>query len=159
MKMADGCISCATVSGACVPPGGVVFENSNWMVALQAKPLRFPCLPFIILKRHCENMAGLDVEESSSLGQLMQLTAQALDDVLHPAKVHFGIYAESVKHLHVHVFPRMPDMPAGNIPNVWIGQWNYLLHVLGLKKAYPDEVVAQYAEKLRGAYLKLESSQ
>jgi diadenosine tetraphosphate (Ap4A) HIT family hydrolase len=86
---------------------------------------------------------------------MMRWTAQALEEVLQPAKVHFGIYAESVKHLHVHVFPRMPDMPAGNIPNMWIGRWVDFLQSLGLKKAYPDEVVARYAEPLRGAYLKL----
>ena len=99
-------------------------------------------------------MASLDQEESSSLGQIMQVTAQALSDVLQPAKVHFGIYAEDVKHIHVHVFPRMPNMPAGNIVNTWIGQWVQILHIMGLKKAYPDEVVAHYADKLRQAYLK-----
>lgn len=138
-----------------MPPGGVVFEGSQWMVVLQARPVRFPCLPFIILKRHCEHLAELESEESESLGQLMTLTAQALTQVLHPAKIHFGIYAEAVKHIHMHVFPRMPDMPTGNIPNLWIGQWMSLLHALGLKKAYSDEVVARYAERLRGAYLNL----
>jgi diadenosine tetraphosphate (Ap4A) HIT family hydrolase len=151
--MLDGCISCATVSGSFVTPGGVVFESSKWMVVLRAKPLRFPCLPLIILKRHVENIAQLDPEESASLGQFMQLTAQALDQLLHPAKVHFGIYAEEVQHLHVHVFPRMPDMPPGNLPNLWIGQWLSVLQTLKLKKAYSDEVVAEYAERLHEAYL------
>ena len=124
------------------------------MVVLRAHPVRFPCLPLIILKRHVEDMASLDQEESSSLGQIMQVTAQALSAVLQPAKVHFGIYAEGVKHIHVHVFPRMPNMPAGNIVNTWIGQWVSILHLLGLKKAYSDEVVAHYAHELRQAYLK-----
>lgn len=155
--MDHGCMSCETISGSLVPPGGIVFKHPKWIVALRAKPAHFPCLPLIILRRHCEHMADLDEEESSSLGQIMRLTARALDEVLHPAKVHFGIYAESVRHLHVHVFPRMPNMPAGNIPNLRIGHWLDFLQALRLKKPYPDEVVAEYAGKLRAAYLNLDS--
>jgi diadenosine tetraphosphate (Ap4A) HIT family hydrolase len=153
MIMVERCISCATVSGAFLPPGGIVFETQNWVVVLRARPVRFPCLPLIILKRHVEDMANLDPEESSSLGQIMQLTSRVLSHVLQPAKVHYGIYAEGVKHIHVHVFPRMPNMPPGNIINLWIGQWMNFLHSLGLKKAYSDEIVATYAQKLRQAYL------
>ena len=155
MSMVEGCISCATISGAFLPPGGIVFETPHWLVVLRADPVRFPCLPLIILKRHVEDMASLDRAESSSLGRVMQLTSQVLSHVLHPAKVHFGIYAEDVKHIHVHVFPRMPDMPAGNIPNVWIGQGMALLHALGLKKPFSDATVAQYARTLRQAYLQI----
>jgi len=153
MNTAENCISCATVSGSFSPPGGTVFESPTWLVVLRAKPVQLPCMPLIILKRHCEDMAELCPEESAALGQLMQLTARALQNVLQPAKVHFGIYAEAVRHIHVHAFPRMPDMPVGNIPNVWLGQWLDFLHTLRLKKAYSDEVVAQYAERLRTAYL------
>jgi diadenosine tetraphosphate (Ap4A) HIT family hydrolase len=151
--MTENCISCATISGSFIPPGGIVYETPQWMVVLRAHPVRFPCLPLIILKRHVEDMANLDPEESSSLGHVMRLTAQGLSHTLKPAKVHFGMYAEGVKHIHMHVFPRMPDMPAGNIPNLWIGQWMNFLHTLGLKKAYPNEVVSQYAKDLRRAYL------
>ena len=151
--MNESCISCATVSGSFLPPGGIVFESSKWMVVLRPDPVRFPCLPLIILKRHCEDMADLDQEESSSLGQLMPLTAKALSHALQPAKVHFGIYAEEVKHIHVHVLPRMANMPPGNMPNLWIEQWMNLLHMLGLKKSYADDVVAYYAEMLRRAYM------
>jgi diadenosine tetraphosphate (Ap4A) HIT family hydrolase len=153
--MAESCISCATISGSFRPPGGIVHEAPKWLVVLRANPVRFPCLPLIILKRHVEDMAKLDTEESSSLGQIMQLTAQALSQALQPDKVYFGMYAEDVKHIHVHVFPRMPDMPPGNIMNIWIGQWVGFLYNLGLKKAHPDEVVAHYANQLRQAYLEL----
>jgi len=151
--MTECCLSCATVSGSFIPPGGIIYEHPEWIVVLRTKPVRFPCFPLIILKRHCEDMAELTPGESTSLGQTMRLTSQVLNQVLQPAKVHFGIYSESVSHIHVHVFPRMPNMPAGNIPNLWIGRWADLLQMLGLKKPYPDEVVAQYAEKLRMTYL------
>ena len=98
-------------------------------------------------------MAELEPDESTSLGPLMTLTARVLDRVLQPVKVYYSIYAEEVRHIHVHVFPRMSNMPSGNIPNIWIGQWMDFLHRLGLKKSYSDGVVAHYAETLHRAYL------
>ena len=85
--LVDGCISCDTISGKFLPPGGVVYENDYWIVALRAKPVRTPCLPFIILKRHCENIHELNDAEATTLGPTMKLTAQVLMRVLQPAKV------------------------------------------------------------------------
>ncbi len=149
------CISCATVAGSYVPPGGIVFESEKWIVALRSNPVSFACLPLIILRRHCEDIADLDSEESASLGFTMRLTARALNEVLQPEKVHFGIYAEQVKHIHIHVFPRMPGMPTGNIPNVWRNQWLDIMHAVRLKKSYSNETVAHYADQLRTTYLML----
>lgn len=148
----EKCLSCDTVSGRFQPPGGVVYENDYWLVVLRAKPLRNPCYPFIILKRHCEHVHELSAEEAASLGQTMKLTAQAVMKVIKPAKIHFGLYAEEVKHLHVHVFPRMPDMIAGNKPNRQINRLYERLARWGLKRPYPDEEVAMIAESLRVAF-------
>lgn len=148
------CISCNTVSGDFQPPGGIVYENAYWLIALRKNPLRSPCYAFIILKRHCEHVRELTNEEAASLGETMRLTAQVMDTVLQPAKVHFGLYAEDVKHIHVHVFPRMPNMVAGNVPHVYIGIMLRILNRLGLKKAYPDEEVAVIAEQLRDGFRK-----
>jgi len=159
MESQKKCIACEIVASTFTPPGGIVFEDRKWLIALRANPIRFPCLPLIILKRHCEDIAELDQDESLSLGKLMQLTGRVLNDTLHPAKVHFGMYAEDVKHLHIHVFPRMSNMPAGNIPNVLLGQWFTFLHSLGLKKAYSNEVVSEYAIRLRAAYQEFSKGQ
>lgn len=153
------CISCATVAGSFMPPGGIVFEDVKWIIALRANPVSVACLPLIILRRHCEDIADLDPEESSSLGFMMQLTVRALNEVLKPEKVYFGLYSEQVKHIHIHVLPRMSNMPIGNIPNMWRTQWLDFLHVLGLKKSYSNEVVAQYAQQLQATYLKLISQE
>jgi hypothetical protein len=85
----------------------------------------------------------------------MQLTFQALSSVLQPAKVHFGLYAEGVKHIHLHVFPRMPHMPAGNIPTTLLGVWYGLLHRVGLKQAYSDDEVAQVAAWMKAEFQRL----
>ncbi|MFN8492002.1 MAG: HIT family protein [Caldilineaceae bacterium] len=152
LMLLDGCLSCDILAGKVAPPGGIVYENACWIVVLRARPLRFPCYPFIVLKRHCEHVQALRDDEVATLGSTMRLTAQVLATTIQPAKVHFGLYAEGVKHIHVHVFPRMPFMPPGNIPNIWIDQWCEVLGRVGLKKYYDDETVAKAAAQLRAAY-------
>lgn len=78
----------------------------------------------------------------------MRLVAKVVTEVVQPAKIHFGLYAEEVKHLHVHVFPRMPEMPVGNIPNVWLNSVYRLLARYGLARPYSDEAVAAVAQML-----------
>jgi len=72
---------------------------------------------FIVLKRHCEDVGALTAEEAATLGEVMRRAAVAFTQVLAPERVHFGLYAEEVRHVHLHVLPRTRDLPAGNIPN------------------------------------------
>ena len=90
--------------------------------------------------------------EAVALGRLVRHTARAYERAMQPVRVHFGLYAESVKHLHLHITPRMAHMPAGNIPLTIIGRWYELLARLGLRKPVPDEQVAAVAERLRAAF-------
>ncbi len=107
---------------------------------------------FIVLKRHCERLHDLTPAELAALGPIMRQTQVALDRVLNPAKVHFGLYAEGVKHIHLHVFPRMPTMPAGNIPITFLQVWYELLVYLRLKQPFFDTTVADVAMQLRHAF-------
>lgn len=146
------CVSCKTVSGRTTPVGGVVYQDAYWMLFLRSQPLLVPGQGFIVLKRHCEHLTELTPAELASLGPMMQRTHQALDQVLKPAKVHFGLYAEVVKHIHLHVLPRMPEMPIGNIPVTLLGGWYELLKQLHLKRPFTDEAVADVAQRLRQTF-------
>ena len=146
------CVSCATVTGAIQPPGGIVYDDGCWVVFLRARPLLVPGQAFIVLKRHCEHLSELTPTEAQSLGPLIQRTQAAFDAVLKPAKVHFGLYAESVKHIHLHVFPRMPAMPAGNIPMTFLHVWAELLARARLKRPFPDDAVENVAHRLHRAF-------
>jgi diadenosine tetraphosphate (Ap4A) HIT family hydrolase len=108
---AASCVSCATLAGARHPPGGVLYDDTHWVVFLRARPLLAPGQGFIVLKRHCEHLSQLTPAELAALGGVMHHTQCAYDLALQPAKVHFGLYAESVRHLHLHIMPRMPGMP------------------------------------------------
>ena len=102
------CPSCATLSGINVPPGGILYDDSHWVVFLRAKPLLVPGQGFLVLKWHCEHLSELTPAELAALGPMLQHIQCAYDQVLQPAKLHFGLYAEAVKHLHLHIIPRDP---------------------------------------------------
>jgi diadenosine tetraphosphate (Ap4A) HIT family hydrolase len=147
------CASCATLAGRSVPPGGILCDDTHWVVFLRAQPLLVAGQGFIVLKRHCEHLSELTAAELAALGPMLQLTQCAYDRALRPAKVHFGLYAEGVKHIHLHVIPRMPTMPAGNIPMTFLHVWATLLVSLRLKRPIPDDIVAEVAGQLRQAFM------
>jgi diadenosine tetraphosphate (Ap4A) HIT family hydrolase len=136
------------VSGHVHPPGGIIYGNSHWIVFLGAGALSVP-QGYIVLKRHCEEMNDLTLEESSTLGIVMKHTTQVFTSVLRPARVHLGLYAEVVRHIHWHVIPRLSNMPAGNIPLTLLIAWNRSLQRLGLKQVHSDNQVAKLAARMK----------
>jgi diadenosine tetraphosphate (Ap4A) HIT family hydrolase len=149
------CISCQTLAGAVAPPGGVVYDTTHWAVFLRSRPLLVPGQGFIVLRRHCEDIAALTDDEAASLGVVVRQVAAAYYAVLAPERVHIGLYGEGVRHIHLHVLPRMRGMPEGNIPLTLLGQWYELLHRLGLRRGYADSSVAEVAVALRAVFAEL----
>ena len=149
------CVSCRSVQGDIHPPGGILYQNACWVVFLRSKPPLVAGQGFIVLKRHCENVAELHPQEQETLGLTMAKTAQAMSIVLRPEKVHFGLYGESVKHIHLHVMPRLSTLPAGNIPLMWLSVWRGSLESLKLRKPISDVAVASVALQLKAAFEQL----
>jgi diadenosine tetraphosphate (Ap4A) HIT family hydrolase len=150
------CVSCRTLAGEVVPPGGIVYDDAHWVVFLRSRPLLTPGQGFIVLKRHCEDVAGLTAEEAATLGVVIRRTAKVYTQVLAPERVHFGLYAEDVRHVHLHVLPRTRALPAGNIPTTLLGAWYALLQRLRLRQAYGDDEVVQVASMLCAGFARLE---
>ena len=147
--MMDDCVICRTVNGLLTPLGGIVYESAHWMFYVRAQPLLVAGQGFIALKRHCDDVADLYDEEAHDLGIMMRRVSAALNDTIVPARVHMAVYAEEVRHLHLHVTPRMPYHPRGNIRITALMQWYALLYWLGLRAAVPDVAVIALAAQLR----------
>lgn len=157
--LVDGCLSCDTLRGTVQVPGGIVAEDAYWAFFCQSRPLTVPGRGFIVLKRHCEHLSEITPQEAAALEPMMRRTAQVVMAVLQPVKVHFGLYAEGVRHIHWHVMPRMAYLPASNLWINWLTPWVRILHRLGLKRAYPDDQVAQIAAQMRAEFERLEEKQ
>ena len=150
------CVSCRTLSGEVQPPGGIVYDYAHWVVFLRSRPLLTPGQGLIVLKRHCEDVATLTVEEAATLGEVMRRAAVTYMHALAPERVHFGLYAEETRHVHLHVLPRTRALPAGNIPTTLLGAWYAVLQRLQLRHSYSDDEVAQVANMLRAGFSQLE---
>lgn len=150
------CVSCRTLSGEVQPPGGIVYDYAHWVVFLRSRPLLTPGQGFIVLKRHCEDVATLTLEEAATLGEVMRRAAVTYGQVLASERVHFSLYAEEIRHVHLHVLPRTSALPAGNIPTALLGAWYAVLQSLRLRHSYSDDEVAQVANRLRASFSQLE---
>lgn len=153
----ENCVSCRTVAGEILPPGGILFEGEYWIFFLRDKPLLVVGQGFIVLKRHCENMRDLTMAEAAELGAVIQTVSGVLTEVIGAEKVHFGLYAEDVKHLHLHVTPRTATLPAGNIPLTLLAVWYGLLARVGLRKAVDARIVIDVASRLYHAFVQRSS--
>jgi diadenosine tetraphosphate (Ap4A) HIT family hydrolase len=116
---------------------------------LNAQPELIPGQGYIVLNRHCEELDQLNSEELSALGPFIRDVIQVLSVVLHPARIHIGLYAETIRHIHFHVFPRMPEMPAGNIPVAFLISWHRLLIGMRLKRPVNVQNVRRCSNKLK----------
>lgn len=139
------------MAGEILPPGGILFQGEYWCFFLHHRSLLVAGQGFIALRRHCETLAGLSSAEAAELGIVMQRVSAALTEVVGAEKVHFGLYAEDVKHLHVHVIPRTSTLPAGNIPLTLLSVWYRFLATIGLRQTVSPESVSRVASQLKAA--------
>jgi diadenosine tetraphosphate (Ap4A) HIT family hydrolase len=147
------CLICNTLRGEVTPPGGILYENASWAVFLRPRPLLTPACTLVVLKRHCEEIAALSAGEATLLGPALTRTAAALHAVVAPARIHFGLYAEEVRHLHWHVLPRSARLPASH-RRLALRHWRQsILARLRLARPYPEAEVQRVAEQLRHAFV------
>jgi len=124
---------------------------------LRSPPLLTPGQGFIVLKRHCEDIATLTVEEAATQGEVMRRAAATYMQVLAPERVHFGLDAEETRHVHLHVLPRIRALPAGNIPTTILGACYAMLPCLHVRRSFSDDEVAQVAKMLQAGFCSLSS--
>ncbi|HMA34917.1 MAG TPA: HIT family protein [Chloroflexia bacterium] len=122
----EGCMACDVLRGVLPPPGGIIYEDPYWQVDHALAPIALAGWLILKPKRHCEHLAALTPPELSGLGPLLGNTARALDEAVHPVKIHIHLMAESVKHLHFYIIPRQANMPANGLAllqEMFDGRW------------------------------------
>ena len=149
MVAVRACLSCAALDGTHPPPGGVLIEDAHWAFFLRIDPPLIPGQGFVVLRRHAEHLNDLDASELQALGTMLARVEATLTRTLGAERVHFGLYGEQVRHVHLHVLPRTEALPAGNIPATLLTQWRMALRSLGLWRGFSDADVLAVAERIR----------
>lgn len=109
-----GCYSCEIESaGEPLPPRERVYDDGLWRVA-HAVSATLPGWLVLLPKRHLTSLAELTPAEAAGLGPLLQRVSLALAEVTGAVKTYVALFAEAegFEHLHLHVVPRAPDLPA-----------------------------------------------
>lgn len=63
----------------------------------------------IAYKDHNVDFTELNAEESAAFIQDMQTVGRAITKSVNPAKVNYGMYSDTLPHLHVHIVPKQKD--------------------------------------------------
>ncbi len=87
---------------------------SEFWRAAHAFDTTLPGWLVLVPRRHVTSFADLTPDEAAELGPLLHRLSQALRDTVRCAKTYVMQFAEAegFSHLHIHVVPRMPDLPA-----------------------------------------------
>jgi diadenosine tetraphosphate (Ap4A) HIT family hydrolase len=89
-----------------------IFDNGRWRVA-HAIDVPVSGWLVIVCRRHVTSMGDLTDEEAASLGPLLRATSRALERAFAVRKAYIAFFAEAedFEHLHIHVLPRLRDLP------------------------------------------------
>lgn len=126
-----------------------MLADSSWEFYLHGAPLLAPGQGFVALRRHAQSLSELTVEEQAALGPFLQQVVLAVEQALQPQRVYVASYGEGIRHVHFHILPRTPELPAGNIPLALRQGWYELLRRAGLKHPFSPQVVETTAARLR----------
>jgi diadenosine tetraphosphate (Ap4A) HIT family hydrolase len=82
---------------------------SIWVTAPPAAPL--PSYVCVVAKRHVREPFELRPSESTAFWSESMAVAAALSDLVKPLKMNYEIHGNTIRHLHLHLFPRFHGDP------------------------------------------------
>ncbi|MFN8521676.1 MAG: HIT family protein [Chloroflexota bacterium] len=138
MAESTGCSICQAVEVSDDAAAGIVYRDAHWIARTISPTPAVAGWLLLQAKRHIADSAELDAAESASLGSVLQRVSRAVRDVTGALRVYIGSLNEGNPHFHMHVLPRLPEMPNGAIG------WNAFalsgLAQRGEVRADPDQV-------------------
>jgi diadenosine tetraphosphate (Ap4A) HIT family hydrolase len=110
------CITCDVNAGRLAVAGGVIYDSPDWRAEHGVDRL---VRGYVVMKpkRHVHEFADLLPSEAIAFGPALQTVLHAMRSALAPERIYCCSFGEVVHHLHFHLIPRYPDMPALG-PNV-----------------------------------------
>ncbi|MBI4220250.1 MAG: diadenosine tetraphosphate hydrolase [Chloroflexi bacterium] len=140
------CAICRQNAGEVAIEGGIVYENSLWLVRHTASPAPLVGWTMFHTQRHVQGPAHFTDQEAQTLGPALRTVCEAIERLTGALRVYVMNFGESTPHMHAHLVPRYQDMPAG-VP------WSVadLYRAVGQKKEKPADQakVLEFTARLR----------
>jgi diadenosine tetraphosphate (Ap4A) HIT family hydrolase len=107
------CVTCVGNNRSDLPPRERIHIGPRWRVA-HAFGTALPGWLVVVPRRHVTALDELMPEEAADLGPLLSDVTAAMRSVLGCEKSYVALFAEAegFAHVHFHVVPRQPDLPA-----------------------------------------------
>ncbi|MSQ08760.1 MAG: diadenosine tetraphosphate hydrolase [Dehalococcoidia bacterium] len=109
------CGVCKQNAGEVDIPGGVIWENSNWLVRHGPPPSPLVGWTMFHAQRHVQGPAHFNDAEAAQFGPVLRHVSSAIEQVTGAPRVYFVAFGESVPHMHAHLIPRYADMPQADV--------------------------------------------
>lgn len=111
--MNNSCIFCKIIKGEI--PCDKVFENKNFLVFLDIKPVSFGHL-LIIPKKHTVWMQDGDDKMIAEIFKIAKKMMLALKKSLKCDYIQLSVVGNEVPHFHIHLIPRYTNVKFPNFP-------------------------------------------
>lgn len=66
----------------------------------------YPGRLILVLKNHKEELFELNAREHADLMDDICVAGRAMTELYNPDRINYGMYGDSVKHIHVHIVPK-----------------------------------------------------
>lgn len=109
--MDDSCLACRANRGELHPPGGIIYDDGRWRVEHMLAPAVVAGWLIVKTVRHVESLAELTETEAGALGPLLARVTAALEAATGADRVYSALFAEAVRHVHIHLIPRRDTVP------------------------------------------------
>lgn len=127
------------------PPWDAIYRSPRWDV-VHAYGTAVEGWTVLIVRRHITAVAYLTDEEASELGPLIRDVSRGIQAIVHCNKTYVVQFAEDPDHphVHVHVIPRLSDLPAHL-------QGSQVFKLIGMPEAasVPEGPMNEFAMRLR----------
>ncbi len=112
--MTAPCPICDVAAGKVTPVGGAISREHGFLFHAALDPRPVAGWMTLAPERHVEGFDALTEGEAGTLGTLLARGVGAVKAITGAPKIYVACFAEVVPHLHLHLVPRGPDVPAAD---------------------------------------------
>lgn len=149
----QSCLACDLMDGTKYLPGGRIFSTDYWVVEHCVGPFGVGTL-IVKPKRHCVHYWELTNNEVSEVGDLLRLTSEVIEQILHPDQIYICLWSHldwKPAHIHFVVQPISSDLK-DTYPN----NGSFLQCDMVREKNFAtNEQIVEFAEKAKKIFNKV----